>query len=143
MPWVLFVVSVVVIVVAGTMLARYADQIAELTGLGSLWVGVVLVAGATSLPPFFSELPKCFFNSLLESRGRTRCCRDFFEQQTPRVRCSAPAQLADCGYMSLSSHSEHAEWCETSGSLKPVGRGEQGIALAALELCIPAGVSFT
>lgn len=97
MSWVLFVVSAVVIVVAGTKLARYADQIAELSGLGRLWIGVVLVAGATSLPPFFSELPKWFFSSLLGACGRIRCCSHLFEQQTPRVRCSAPVWLADCG----------------------------------------------
>ncbi len=51
MSWALFLVSAVVIVVAGTKLARYADQIAELNGLGRLWIGVVLVAGATSRPP--------------------------------------------------------------------------------------------
>ena len=64
MSWALFLVSAVVIVVAGTKLARYADQIAELNGLGRLWIGVVLVAGATSRPPSFSELPKWFFSSL-------------------------------------------------------------------------------
>jgi len=50
MSWALFLVSAAVIVGAGTMLARYADRIAELSGLGRLWIGVVLVAGATSLP---------------------------------------------------------------------------------------------
>lgn len=46
MPWMLFLLSAVVIVLAGTKLARYADQIAELSGLGRVWIGVVLVAGA-------------------------------------------------------------------------------------------------
>jgi cation:H+ antiporter len=39
-----------VIIIAGTFLSRYADAIAELTGLGRLLVGSVLLAGATSLP---------------------------------------------------------------------------------------------
>ena len=56
MSWVLFLVSAAVIVVAGTMLARYADQIAELSGLGRLWIGVVLVAGATSLPEVMTDV---------------------------------------------------------------------------------------
>lgn len=97
MSWALFLVSAVVIVVAGTKLARYADQIAELNGLGRLWIGVVLVAGATSRPPSFSELPKWFFSSLPGAHGRTCCCIYLFEQQMPRVRCSAPVSLAYCG----------------------------------------------
>lgn len=39
-----------VIVVAGTVLTKCADSIAELTKLGRLLVGSVLLAGATSLP---------------------------------------------------------------------------------------------
>lgn len=39
-----------VIVVAGSVLAKVADQIAEVTGLGRLLIGSVLLAGATSLP---------------------------------------------------------------------------------------------
>ena len=45
-----FLVCAAVIVIAGSFLARYADAIAELTGLGRLLVGSVLLAGATSLP---------------------------------------------------------------------------------------------
>ncbi len=42
-PWLLLVVSAGAIVFAGTKLSRYGDQIAELTGLGRLWIGVVLM----------------------------------------------------------------------------------------------------
>lgn len=45
-----FVLSAGVIVLAGTLLAKAADAIAEATGLGRLLVGSVLLAGATSLP---------------------------------------------------------------------------------------------
>jgi cation:H+ antiporter len=45
-----FAVSAVVIVIAGTFLARFADEIAERTGFGRLLVGSVLLAGSTSLP---------------------------------------------------------------------------------------------
>jgi hypothetical protein len=96
-PTIIFSLSAAIVVLSGIWLARFGGQIAELSGLGRLWIGVVLVTGATSLPPFFSELPKWFFNSLPGSRGRTRCCSDLFEQQTPRMRCFAPVWLADCG----------------------------------------------
>lgn len=49
-PLVQFLACAAVIVIAGTFLSKYADAIAELTGLGRLLVGSVLLAGATSLP---------------------------------------------------------------------------------------------
>ena len=55
-PSLLFVVSAGAIVFAGTKLSRYGDQIAELTGLGRLWIGVVLMAAATSLPEVFTTM---------------------------------------------------------------------------------------
>lgn len=45
-----FTIAAAFIVVAGTYLARFADQIAERTGFGRLLVGSILLAGATSLP---------------------------------------------------------------------------------------------
>jgi cation:H+ antiporter len=54
--WAVFLASAAVIVYAGTNLSRYGDQIADLTGLGGLWVGVVLMAGATSLPEVFTTV---------------------------------------------------------------------------------------
>ncbi len=51
-----FLASAAVIVVAGTFLARYGDAIADLTGLGRLLVGSVLMAAATSLPELTVDL---------------------------------------------------------------------------------------
>jgi Ca2+/Na+ antiporter len=51
-----FVVSAAVIVIAGTYLTRYADAIADLTGLGRLLVGSILLAGATSFPELSVDL---------------------------------------------------------------------------------------
>ena len=45
-----FLVCATVIIVAGTFLTRFADAIAELTKLGRLVIGSVLLASATSLP---------------------------------------------------------------------------------------------
>jgi cation:H+ antiporter len=56
MTWITFFLSAAVVVVAGTKLSRYGDQIAELTGLGRLWIGVVLIAGATSLPEMLTDI---------------------------------------------------------------------------------------
>lgn len=51
-----FLASGIAVVLAGTALARYADTIAERTRLGRLWIGSVLLAGATSLPELATDL---------------------------------------------------------------------------------------
>lgn len=56
MAWLIFLLSAVVIVVMGTKLSHYGDRIAEHTGLGRLWIGVVLMAAATSLPEVFTTI---------------------------------------------------------------------------------------
>ncbi len=53
---VFFVLATVVVVIGGTALARYGDAIAARTRLGHLWVGAVLVAGATSLPELATDI---------------------------------------------------------------------------------------
>lgn len=45
-----FGLAAIAIIVAGTFLVRFADQIAEATKLGRLFVGSVFLASATSLP---------------------------------------------------------------------------------------------
>jgi cation:H+ antiporter len=62
MPWVLFLVSALVIVVTGTKLSQYGDRIAEYSGLGRLWVGAVLLAAATSLPELFTAASATLMN---------------------------------------------------------------------------------
>ena len=62
MPWVLFLVSALVIVVTGTKLSQYGDRIAEYSGLGRLWVGAVLLAAATSLPEVFTAASATLMN---------------------------------------------------------------------------------
>lgn len=44
------------VVYAGAALARYGDAIAEATRLGRLWIGSVLLAGATSLPELATDI---------------------------------------------------------------------------------------
>jgi len=51
-----FIASGLVVVFAGTALARYADAIAEATKIGRIWVGSVLLAGATSLPELSTDV---------------------------------------------------------------------------------------
>ena len=51
-----FLVSAVVVVLAGVMLARFGDQVADVTGWGALWVGTILVSVATSLPELVTNI---------------------------------------------------------------------------------------
>ena len=50
MIWFKFALCLVIILFAGIKLARYGDAIAEKTGLGRVWIGLVLLAAITSMP---------------------------------------------------------------------------------------------
>ncbi len=56
-----FIICGIIIFFAGKAIARYADVIAEKTGLGGLWVGLILVAFATSLPELFTGVGSIVF----------------------------------------------------------------------------------
>ena len=50
MVWLQLAVCLVVIGIAGWRLSRYGDILAEKTGLSASWIGLILLATATSLP---------------------------------------------------------------------------------------------
>lgn len=54
--WVQFGLSAVVVIVAGVALAQSGDVIAEKGRLGGVWVGTILLAGATSLPEVVTSI---------------------------------------------------------------------------------------
>lgn len=54
MAWITFLVSAAVVVFAATRLAQYGDVIAVRGRLGGLFIGTLLMAGATSLPELLS-----------------------------------------------------------------------------------------
>jgi len=56
MLWIQFVLVAAVIFYAGSQIARYGDILAEKTGMGRTWIGLVLVASTTSLPELFTGL---------------------------------------------------------------------------------------
>jgi cation:H+ antiporter len=56
MVWVTFLVSAALIVFAATQLAKYGDIIAVRTRLGGMFIGVLLLAGATSLPEVLTTI---------------------------------------------------------------------------------------
>jgi cation:H+ antiporter len=51
-----FILSATAIVIAGALLTRFADRIATATGWGRMFVGGLLLAGATSLPELMVDI---------------------------------------------------------------------------------------
>ena len=54
--WASFIICTAVIIYSGSRLCRYGDIIAEKTGLGRTWVGLVMLASITSLPELITGL---------------------------------------------------------------------------------------
>lgn len=50
MVWLKYLICLAIILYAGTKLARYGDVIASKTGLGRIWIGLVLLATITTMP---------------------------------------------------------------------------------------------
>lgn len=51
-----FAACAAVIVFSGTKLSFYGDKIAELTGIGKAWIGLILMASVTSLPELITGI---------------------------------------------------------------------------------------
>ncbi len=54
--WVTFVLAAALIVISAMQLAKYGDVIAARTKLGGMFIGVLLLAGATSLPELLTSI---------------------------------------------------------------------------------------
>ena len=59
--WLSFLTCVVIILFAGRKLAGYGDIIGDRTGLGGLWIGVLLLSVITSLPEVFNGVGATVF----------------------------------------------------------------------------------
>ncbi|MFA5352680.1 MAG: hypothetical protein WC291_00460 [Thermodesulfovibrionales bacterium] len=59
--WSGFVICTVLIVYSGGRLSKYGDIIAEKTGMGRSWIGVVLMASVTSLPELITGISSVTF----------------------------------------------------------------------------------
>lgn len=62
--WLEFLALTAVILYSGMKLSKYGDVIAEKTGLGRTWVGVLLLASVTSLPELISGVSAVTIYSL-------------------------------------------------------------------------------
>lgn len=59
--WIKFIFCTCIILFSGKRVAKYGDAIAEKTGLSGLWIGLILVSVATSLPEIFTGFASVVF----------------------------------------------------------------------------------
>lgn len=59
-----FILIAVIIVICGTRLSKYGDMIAEKTGLGRAWTGLIILASITSLPELITGISSVAFADL-------------------------------------------------------------------------------
>jgi len=59
--WAGFIICTAAIVYSGIKLSKYGDVIAEKTGLGRAWIGLVLMASVTSLPELVTGISSVTF----------------------------------------------------------------------------------
>jgi len=106
--WLKFLLCLAIILFAGAKLARYGDAIAEKTGLGRIWIGLILLAAITSMPELVTSvssvvlvnspdlalgtlLGSCFFNlSIL-------ALLDILHTHTPVLTEANPRHVASAG----------------------------------------------
>ena len=62
MAWLQFLVSAALLLLAASKLAEYGDVIAARTRLGGMFIGTLLLAGATSLPELLTTVNSLFQN---------------------------------------------------------------------------------
>lgn len=85
---IVFLISGIAVAAAGIRLARDGDAIATRTGMGGLWVGAILVAGATSLPELSIDL-----NAVLQGNPNL-AVGDLFGSNMANMAILAGADLA-------------------------------------------------
>ena len=56
MVWLKLVICILIIFFSGKKVAKYGDVIADRTGIGQVWMGIIVVAAITSLPELFTGI---------------------------------------------------------------------------------------
>ncbi|TET26039.1 MAG: sodium:calcium antiporter [Dehalococcoidia bacterium] len=108
MVWLEFLICVAIILFAGTKLARYGDAIAEKTGLGRIWIGLVLVAAITTMPELVTgvssaalvKLPDLALGTLLGSclfNLTILALLDILHRPSPVLSQASPRHIASAG----------------------------------------------
>jgi cation:H+ antiporter len=110
--WFKFVLCLAIILFAGTKLAQYGDAIGEKTGLGRIWIGLVLLAAITSMPELVTGvsaaavvgLPDLALGTLLGSCSLNLfilALLDIFHERTPILTEASSGHVISAGWVIL------------------------------------------
>ena len=112
MVWLKFALCLAIILVSGTKLSRYGDAIAEKTGLGGVWIGLILIAAITSMPELVTGVSAAalvgsadlavgtLFGSNMLNLG-VIALLDVLSHPTPVLTRASPGHIASAGLMVL------------------------------------------
>ncbi len=109
MIWFKFILCLAVILFAGTKLARYGDVIAEKTGLGRIWIGLLLIAAITTMPEMVTGIsaaalvasPDLALGTLLGSclfNISILALLDILNRHTPVLTEASPRHIASASW---------------------------------------------
>ena len=112
MVWLKFVLCLVIILFTGTKLAQYGDAIAEKTGLGRIWIGLVLIAAITTMPELVTSVSSvALVHSADLALGTLlgSCCfnlsilalLDILHSRTPVLSVASPRHVITAGWGAL------------------------------------------
>ena len=112
MVWLKFGLCLVVILFAGTKLAQYGDAIAEKSGLGRIWIGLVLIAAITTMPELVTSVSSvALVHSADLALGTLlgSCCfnlsilalLDILHSRTPVLSVASPRHVITAGWGAL------------------------------------------
>ncbi|PZM82632.1 MAG: sodium:calcium antiporter [Candidatus Melainabacteria bacterium] len=107
--WIEFLVCAGVILYSGSRLSIYGDLIADKTGLGKSWVGLVLLATVTSLPELITGVSAVTLNDLpdMAVSGTIGSCMfnmmviallDFLSKKRPVSDLVHDGHMLSCGF---------------------------------------------
>jgi cation:H+ antiporter len=110
--WCKFVICLAIVLFAGTKLARYGDAIAEKTGLGRIWIGMVLIAFITTMPELVTSVSSvALIHSADLALGTLlgSCCfnlsilavLDILHSRTPILSVASPRHVITAGWGAL------------------------------------------
>jgi cation:H+ antiporter len=110
--WFKFILCLAVILFAGTKLARYGDAIAEKTGLGRIWIGLVLIAAITTIPELVTSVSSVVLVHSADLALGTllgSCCfnlsilalLDILHSRTPILSMASPRHVITAGWGAL------------------------------------------
>ncbi|HCG91705.1 MAG TPA: hypothetical protein DEZ08_07715 [Dehalococcoidia bacterium] len=130
-PVLIFLASAGVVIFCGTKLAEYGDALAELTGLGRLFVGSILVALATSLPELATNISAV---TLVDPPNPAIAIGNVFGANMINLFTFGAVALAFGGYTFLSKISPEQKYLVVLAIIMT--------AIAVLAVSIPTNISI-